>query len=160
MAELYLTPEEKASDTLAEWSDDALGKLLRRCGVYINGLTKKGLEKKHIGYFAAAEFLLIQQTRATNAELYRSVLKGTSIAGIPDGDWEVQVFRRRPGFWTWCRDLYHRVRLWKRESLTFLHTTTDQQAMRPTAVRWTGSQGEDRTPELLTLTQDTRPVKR
>lgn len=117
MAELIMTDDERAADSLAAWSDESIGKLVRKSAAGIERLRRKADGRAFVaGYALAAQFVLINDARDRNAGVSRFVLTGTSEAGVPGGDWEVIVRRRSPGAWTRIRDVLHVVRYLGRDT--------------------------------------------
>lgn len=84
MAELILTDEERATATYLEWSDEALGKAVKKMALYIQDT--RGSDS--IANMAAA-LLLIDTALKKGKAGYFLELKGVTDGGTPIGDWRV-----------------------------------------------------------------------
>ena len=88
MAELILTEKEKADKTYLEWSDEALGKLVKMVGLLV-----KDEYGKESAWMTMAAHLLVDLSRKTNSTDTTVTVNGCSKDGEPIGDWAINIKR-------------------------------------------------------------------
>ncbi|MCW7556451.1 hypothetical protein NX722_28600 [Endozoicomonas gorgoniicola] len=88
MAELVLTEKEKADPTYLDWSDEALGKLVKRTAIKMQD--EFGQDAAHI---TCGAHLLISLAEKSNSAETTLTFKGVSHAGEPKGDWKIVITR-------------------------------------------------------------------
>ncbi|MCY4044628.1 MAG: hypothetical protein OXE99_06080 [Cellvibrionales bacterium] len=88
MAELILTEKEKSDLTYLNWSDEALGKLVKKTALMISD--EYGQDAAHI---TTSAHLLISLAEKCNSTETTLTFEGVSHAGEPKGNWKIVVFR-------------------------------------------------------------------
>lgn len=87
MAELILTPEEKAANSFLDWDDETIGKMVK-------SLSLKLIEHSTAPVIShSAALLLVGVAHDANAETMTLDLDGATREERPLGDWKVYVTR-------------------------------------------------------------------
>jgi len=88
MAELILTQKEKDDKSYLDWSDDTLGKLVRKIGLLL-----KDDYGKDSAWMTMAAHLLIDLSRRTNSTNTTITVNGCTNDGEKIGDWKIHIKR-------------------------------------------------------------------
>lgn len=91
MAELTLTDEEKEAESFLDWSDEALGKMVRATAHKIqNG--ELGEDSEPV-MMTAAMLVIILAAKSTNADSLEQTLERVTHQEHQMGDWKITVER-------------------------------------------------------------------
>lgn len=88
MAELILTPEEEAAASYLDWSDESLGKIVKK--ILINDEDGKNAE-----WVTMAAHLLIDLSIKKGSNNTKMEIIGVIKNGKNMGDWEIRIKRRK-----------------------------------------------------------------
>ena len=91
MAELILTDEEKADDSLLLWSDEALGKAVRFCVT-----AQKDLDEQDSIFAVSSAQILCSLACKTNATHITMNLTGVTYSDKKLGDWKITAEQIKP----------------------------------------------------------------
>jgi hypothetical protein len=90
MAELILTPEEKAAASYLDWSDESLGKMVKRIGILLNDEYQE-----NAAWVTAAAHLLIDMSIKTGGNSTTLKITGVKKNEEAIGDWEIRIRRAK-----------------------------------------------------------------
>lgn len=88
MAELILTEQEQADSSFLDWSDESLGKLVKK-----TALMMKDEYGAEAAYITMASHLLISLAEKCNSTETTLEVNGVTQAGEARGDWKVTIER-------------------------------------------------------------------
>jgi len=89
MAELILTEQEKKDSSFLDWSDESLGKAVKKLALLIKD--EKG---KDASYGVACATFLACQASDMNADTAEFSLEGVTDSGEERGDWIITVQKK------------------------------------------------------------------
>lgn len=92
MADLVLTPDEKAAQTWFELDDATIGKIVKFAGTKI----LQGAQQKDMMLNIAATYILINDTFRQNGDQQTIKITGHSLRGEFTGDWIVTIQKIDP----------------------------------------------------------------
>jgi len=91
MPELTLTDEEKEAESFLDWSDDALGKMVRATAQKIQS-GELGEDSEPV-MMTAAMLVIVLAAKSTNADTLEQTLEGVTHQEHQMGDWKITVER-------------------------------------------------------------------
>lgn len=89
MAELITTEEERECKSYLEWSDEALGKLVKKLAVNVYGNS----QKDHSAAFTAALGYIACDIARTGVPVTEILIKGVTERDKAFGDWKITIER-------------------------------------------------------------------
>lgn len=92
MAELVLTPEEKAAQNWFEFDDATIGKMVKFAGAQLID----GANQKEMMLTMAATYILINSTLDQKSDQLQIKIYNHSLQGIESGDWILTVQKVDP----------------------------------------------------------------